>query len=393
MSLACLLSLLVWALPARAALPPPTAPEAWLVTYGPGPVYWQRFGHNAIWLREPGGLDHTFNFGFFDFEQENFLLRFLRGRMLYFAAAVPADREMALYRQEGREIRVQRLDLDDTAYARLRAHLLRHVRPEHRDYLYDYYLDNCSTRLRDALDLALGGAFAERFTAAPAVQNFRDHTRRSTQSDADYYLGLMTGLGLPVDRPISRWDEMFLPAVLAEAAGVMTVRQDGQARPLVTEDRVLFPARQPPPPERPGRTWPLFAAIGLAIVALGALATRLGRVAAVGGFALGWLAITGGLGLGLSALWAFTDHAAAAPNFNLLLLNPLWLLGLAPALRRPVAWLMLFFGIAAVVAAAWPSGQYMADPLALLLPLNLAVAWRLGATSRPARGGPETAVV
>ena len=52
--------------------------EAWLVTFGPGELYFERFGHNAIWLREPAaGLDHTFNFGYFDFEQEDFFLRFL----------------------------------------------------------------------------------------------------------------------------------------------------------------------------------------------------------------------------------------------------------------------------------------------------------------------------
>jgi hypothetical protein len=50
-----------------------SAPEVWLVTYGPGEIYWQRFGHNGIWIRDEGlGLDHVFNFGFFDFEQEGF---------------------------------------------------------------------------------------------------------------------------------------------------------------------------------------------------------------------------------------------------------------------------------------------------------------------------------
>ena len=67
--------------------------EAWLVTFGPGEVYWERFGHNAIWLREPAaGIDHTFNFGYFDFGQEDFILRFARGRMLYFSVAQPAAR-------------------------------------------------------------------------------------------------------------------------------------------------------------------------------------------------------------------------------------------------------------------------------------------------------------
>src|SRR3990170_7731540 len=59
-------------------------PEVWLVTYGPGEIYWQRFGHNGIWIRDSRlGLDHVFNFGFFDFAQEGFLWRFLQGRLLY----------------------------------------------------------------------------------------------------------------------------------------------------------------------------------------------------------------------------------------------------------------------------------------------------------------------
>ncbi|MGD2129968.1 MAG: hypothetical protein PVJ17_11735, partial [Lysobacterales bacterium] len=75
-----------------------STPEVWLVTYGPGQIYWQRFGHNAIWIRDPElGLDHTFNFGFFDFGQEDFFLRFLQGRMLYFSAAQPAREEFASY--------------------------------------------------------------------------------------------------------------------------------------------------------------------------------------------------------------------------------------------------------------------------------------------------------
>ena len=85
--------------------------EAWLVTYGPGEIYWERFGHNAIWIRDAGlGLDHVFNFGFFDFEQENFFLNFLQGRMLYFSAARPAREEFAGYINQNRSIRAQRLD-------------------------------------------------------------------------------------------------------------------------------------------------------------------------------------------------------------------------------------------------------------------------------------------
>ncbi|HET6566239.1 MAG TPA: DUF4105 domain-containing protein, partial [Xanthomonadales bacterium] len=188
----------------------------WLVTYGPGELYWQRFGHNGIWIRDEDlGLDHVFNFGFFDFEQEDFFLRFLQGRMLYFSAAQPAESEFAQYIDENRSIRLQKLALGEEQALLLADFLVREVQPQNRDYLYDYYLDNCSTRVRDALDLALDGRLQQHFTNLAAGQNFRSHTRRLTAGDFWLYLGLELGLGQPVDEPISRWDEFFIPAQLA----------------------------------------------------------------------------------------------------------------------------------------------------------------------------------
>lgn len=371
---------------AQAPLPPPTEPEVWLVTYGPGEIYWQRFGHNAIWLREPGGLDHAFNFGFFDFEQESFLLRFVQGRMRYFAAAVPADQEIDFYAREGRSVRAQRLNLSPESYAALREYLVRHVRPENREYLYDYYRDNCSTRLRDALDLALDGAFRERFQAEPAAQNLRAHTRRSTQLDRAYYLGLVAALGLPIDRDINRWDEMFLPAVLADSVADHRVNLGGEDVPLVLEDRILVTDQVALPPDRPGRTWPIYGGVGLLLVGAVALLARSRRPAAVAGFVYGWLLISGTLGVGLAAAWAFTDHHDAFPNLNLLLLSPLALITLLPGLRRLGGGVLLVSLGGAVIAALWPGGQYLADTLALLGPINLAVGvWLLRAELAPQR--------
>lgn len=356
-------------------LPTPEAPEAYLVTYGPGEIYWQRFGHNAIWLREPGGLDHTFNYGFFDFEQESFLRRFVQGRMLYFAAMVPADREFALYASEGREVRIQRLDLDPPGYARLREHLLWNVQPENRDYLYDYYLDNCSTRIRDALDLALDGALEEQFQAMPATQNYRSHTRRSTQSDGDYYLGLMAGLGMPVDRSISRWEEQFLPVELADSMREVVLEA---GRPLVIEDRVLLAGSVAEPPAVPTARWHLYLFLSAGLVLMAGLLGRLVSRTLADGLALAWLALSGTLGLFLLAIWGLTDHVMAYPNLNLLLFQPMALLGLAGRWRGFAAILILVTLMGAVFVSVFTDIQYLADPLALAGPLNLAVGiWLL----------------
>jgi hypothetical protein len=354
------------------------AAEAWLVTFGPGQIYWERFGHNAIWLREPAeGLDHTFNFGFFDFEQENFILRFVRGRMLYFSVAQPATREFEFYSGQNRSIRAQKLNLSQAQYRRLRDYLLEEIRPENRDYRYDYYLNNCSTRIRDALDLALDGALGERSRALPAQLNFRDHTRRLTQMQFWYYLGLQTGLGQPVDRAVTRWDEMFIPVVVADELAAMTAAHTGP--PPVLEEMVLHSSTAPQPPAVPGEVWPRYLLLGLAITLIGWLSGRFMPPAWLEGLCGAWIMLATTAGLLLAGLWLLTDHAVARPNANLLLFNPLVLLTVIPLLRTAGAALLAGGTAVAWVLLLYPGHQYNLDVLALATPINLAVAthfWR-----------------
>lgn len=356
------------------------ASTAWLVTYGPGEVYWQRFGHNAIWIRDPGrGLDHVFNFGFFDFAQEDFFLRFLQGRMLYFSAARPAQQEFADYIDENRSIRAQRLDLSAPRLEWLTAFLLNEVQPENRDYLYDYYRNNCSTRVRDALDAALDGELSRNFQGRPASQNWRDHTRRLTIADFWLYLGLEIVLGAPVDAPIDRWKEMFIPATLASA--LETLATDGGAtglRPVVAEDVLLFASTASPPPERPRGWWPRYLLSALGVLAIAALLSRWAGPRVARGLARSWLTLGGLAGLAMLFFWFGTDHAVAAFNLNLLVLNPLWLWpAFAPAGRRAGLGVIAAFAAVSLVLLAVPGGQYNADVLAALLPLNLAAGWAL----------------
>ena len=388
-ALMCMVSLVLMSPAVTLAVEPPaalnvpgvsSAPEAWLVTYGPGEIYWQRFGHNAIWLREPErGLDHTFNFGYFDFAQENFLVRFARGRMLYFSLPQPALEEFAMYRRENRGISAQKLNLLPGQYRRLRDYLLNEVQPANREYLYDYYLNNCSTRVRDALDLALEGALSSRFLPVPAAQNFRDHTRRLTAMDFWYYLGLEAGLGSPVDRANSRWEEMFIPGVVAESLGQLSVAGRDGPRPLVSDQHVIFATDASPPPTAPLVVWPRYLLLGLALAALAWLAGRSISRVLFQGLVFSWVLLAGTGGLVLAALWGFTDHQAAGANMNILLFNPLIWIALFPTMRSAGAVLLGAGAGLAIILASIPGGQYNLDVLALAAPLNLgcaSVLWR-----------------
>jgi hypothetical protein len=357
---------------------PEDGKQAWLVTFGPGRQYWERFGHNAIWLREPSaGLDHTFNFGFFDFEQEDFFLRFMRGRMLYFSVAQPAEREFRQYRQDNRSIRVQRLQLTEDQYTRLRDYLMYYIQPENRDYRYDYFLNNCSTRIRDALDVALDGALSKHSQSMPAELSFRDHVRRLTESHFWYSLGLQLGLGYPVDRPISRWEEMFIPSVVADELAALSLSVTATGNPLVVEDGNLVTSSLPSPPEHPSSTWPRYLLFGFLVVAVAWLSNRFMPPVWLEGLCGAWLLISATGGLILAALWFLTDHETSKLNANLLLLNPLVLVALVPRLRRQGAWLLILGAALCTVLLLVPGLQYNLDVFAFLVPINLAVAWRL----------------
>jgi hypothetical protein len=352
--------------------------EAWLVTFGPGEIYFERFGHNAIWLREPAtGLDHTFNFGYFDFEQEDFFLRFMRGRMLYFSVAQVAGREFDYYRQENRSIRAQKLNLTAPQYQRLRNYLLNEILPENRNYRYDYYLNNCSTRIRDALDIAFGGALHARTGQVAAKLNFRDQTRRLTEMQFWYYLGLETGLGYPVDRPVSRWDEMFIPMVVADEIAAMSAETGGNGADLVGLDTMFYTSTLPVPNETPTPVWLNYLLTGLVITALAWLSGKFMPRVWLDGLCRAWVLVNATMGLVLAALWLLTDHAASRDNANLLLLNPLFILILLSGLQRPGAVMLAGGNLLAFILLWFPEHQYNLDVLAIFTPLNLAVAFYL----------------
>ena len=364
----------------------PTVPddgkEAWLLTFGPGEIYFERFGHNAIWLREPAaGLDHTFNFGYFDFEQEDFFLRFMRGRMLYFSIAQPADREFGFYRQDNRSIRAQKLNLTPMQYQQLRDHLLNEIQPENRNYRYDYYLNNCSTRIRDALDIALDGALSARTGQMPAKLNFRDQTRRLTQMQFWYYLGLETGLGYPVDRAVTRWDEMFIPMVVADEIAAMSVEAADAGGPLLEVDTMLFTSSLPVPTVVPTTIWYRYLLLGLLLTGLAWLSGKFMPKVWLRGLCRSWVIVSTTMSLILAALWLLTDHEASSQNANLLLLNPLLILALVPKLQRIAAMILLGGNILALILSLLPAHQYNLDVMALITPINLAVAIYLLRTS------------
>ena len=375
-----------------------TTLRVYLLTMGPGDEVWEKFGHNAIWVHDPGrGTDQAYNYGMFDFRQENFILNFARGRMNYWMEGFDAFITLDHYRMQNRSIWAQELNLTPAQAGAVRDLLEWNQRPENRFYRYDYYRDNCSTRVRDIVDRVLGGALKRATAGAASGVTYRWHSRRLVAdggASLPMYTAINTGLGPAADRPISKWDEMFLPMRLRDEVRALRIRDaGGNLVPLVVREQTVFTASRPPERSGPPRWLLGYLLAGLALAGAIVLLARAARrsVAARAGLALltvPWLLFAGLGGVILLGLWGVTDHAIAYRNVNLFQLSPLALplAVLVPALAFGKRWARRgAVRLALVVAALSVLGlllkvlpwfhQVNGEMVALALPLNCAVAW------------------
>jgi hypothetical protein len=365
-----------------------------LLTFQPGSEYWQRFGHDALLLREStSGEAITYNYGLFDFRQKNFFLNFARGYMIYRVAPNWLANDLPIYAQDGRWALEQKLDLTSEQRSWLRDYLEWITAPEHAEYRYDYFLSNCSTRVRDALDRALGGALRKQLEGRATPATYRSEALRLISPDLPMFIGMDAALGPTADKPIDLWQQSFGPITLMEAVRTVRVKgEDGREHPLVASETRLLEGSTAldPPAAAPSLNRPfLLAGLGLTAL-LVLLATQRRRLAArilTSLLATAMSLTLGVAGLILALLWAFTDHWAGWHNENLLLMNPASLL-LLPAcvlslraqwnpgkVTRSLATVLAVSAVAAALLRLAP-GAYQGNLhwLLLILPIQLGLA-------------------
>lgn len=297
--------------------------EVSLITYGPGAIYWERFGHDAIRVRDRvSGESADFNYGVFNFDDRDFIWNFARGHMRYMIDVVASDDDQRDYIDAGRSVLEQRLALSAAQASNLRAFLLWNLRPENLSYDYDYLTSNCSTRIRDALNLVLGGALQPALTARRAPLTYRGQIDRLMSAQPWLMLAMDLGLGPSADQPLNEWQESFLPMVLAREIRSVTVPDGhGGVQPLVATEREIAANRLKPPDAMPPDLGLPLGTAGLALAAAVLLTkSRLSLVHA--SLQLAFLVLAGCAGTLLLGLWTLTTHHAAWQNTNLLLFNP-----------------------------------------------------------------------
>ena len=379
--------------------------EVFLMTMGPGDAIWERFSHNALVIRDDrAGTEIAYNWGMFEFSQSDFIPRLLRGRMRYWMAGYRSADMIEAYRRVNRSVWLQRVNLTPGQRLELQAHVRETDTEANRYYRYDYYRDNCSTRVRDALDRVLGGRIRAATEGLETGTTYRWHTVRLLGPVLAAYAGIQFVMGNRADEPISVWDEMFLPLPLQRhLEEVRAPTFEGEDVPLLGPAVQIVDARRGPVPGSAPNMLVGFLLTGAVFGGLFALSGWMagrGKQWAAWLLALaagGWSLIVGLLGLALLLSWFFTDHFFLGLNENAFQANPVSLVLSAMLLLAATGRGRVWTGRAAVTVAAlavaglalqlMPSlDQVNGEILALALPAHLGLAWGVLRAWPPAGG-------
>ena len=308
--------------------------DFYLLTAGIGDELANRFGHTGIRVHDNvAGTDVVFNWGKFSFDDPSFGWRFFRGSLVYSMGVRTYENDVRHYFEQNRLLIQDKLNLTLKQKRRLMEKIAWNAIPENRDFPYQYWYRNCSTIPRDYLDEVLEGNVRARYFNEPAGLVFRDYVRKNLGAIAFAVPTLDIFMNGNIDRPITMWEEMFLPMQLRERlAALPSVDDDGNpvaGTRLLIEKNVLVnrPESYESSVINAGLIaflmWlPLIFSVVATFVVKPQMTNRqwIRRAAALG--LMLWGAFAGTYGLILTLNWAFSGHPDGWANVNLMLLWP-----------------------------------------------------------------------
>lgn len=283
-----------------------------LLTCGSGDEIYETFGHTAIRVVDStAGTDMVYNYGTFDGYTEDFELQFMRGKLLYYVTCYPYSVFLQEYAEYHRSIEEQVLQISGGAKQSISNYLKNNARDENKYYKYDFFFDNCATRIRDVFRYALGVKF-KYADVLPKEGNitFRQIINRYFYRTHGERVGVNLLLGSRIDKPMTNLDIMFLPDYLRDGLAGATLK----GKPIVGNTVKVLDGS----PYKPaGFNWVLALTICLALLTMVGLvlpaAKPLGRIMQ---FTI--LFITGLLGCLMLVMWFATDHQGCQNNYNIL---------------------------------------------------------------------------
>lgn len=343
-----------------------------VLTCGPGFEFFESFGHTALRICDSSlGMDYVFNWGIFDFSTDNFYLKFAQGQLPYMLGVTTYERFVWEYARDGRSMYEQTLALTHEEKQILYDSVRKNSLPENKYYSYDFFEDNCATRVRDIIQYSLQN---RKFPTEPA-SNTNLSFRQLFYPYADNFLwwrfGIDIALGSRSDKKASTFDYMYLPENLMDQFDttilVNDIRVLTQSKQTILEE--LCPHSKPTAFSPNMLFWILFALT----VLLSFWEWKKGFYVKV--FDIVLFSAIGILSLLVFYLAIISDHNATKDNLNLLWANPLffWVLIRLRKTNNIVLYILLGC-LAVLILGFWFLPQSFNNafcPICLILELRL----------------------
>ena len=357
-----------------------------LLTCAAGKEIYSLFGHTAIrYENYTQGIDRVYNYGLFDFDTPNFVLRFALGETDYQLGISSYKRFAAEYAYLGRDVWQQTLNLHQAEKEMLVELLDENYRPENRVYRYNFFYDNCSTRPRDMIEKAIAGRidYGKDMDNKATGITFRDILRQYSAGHPWSGFAMDFCMGPKADEPISPRTQMFVPFNLqTDFSHAYIHNKAGDIRPLVVQENKIVKTEARDNNDwtdmfTPMRSaWLLFVIVTCATL----LGIRLRKSFWCMDFVL--FAAAGLAGCIPAFLALFSTHPAVSPNYLLFVFHPLHLLCLPVMLpwvrkKRTSLYMVANFIVLTFFITLWPVIPQRFD--LAILPLALSLLVRSGA--------------
>ena len=314
-----------------------------VITVSPGHDTYSAFGHTAIRIHDPAEVpevDWVFNYGTFSFG-DGFYINFMRGRLHYKLTAAPFDMFKSAYLESGRGMFEQRLNLNPSEVKDVAEYLSWNLQEENSVYRYEFFRDNCASRVIVVLEAALGDKLNT--NCKPDGRTFRDGLRPYIEGSPWTAIGMDFILGPRSDAIMTECGASYIPDDLAKALTRMTINDIPLTSERDREDHLIVDGMwfAGDPEGSPRRHIPLFVSVFLVAI-IGSLKIKdklkggnsdnsRNSVYNIVRFSIAGFAMT--LGILLLLMWLLTDHYDTWGNYNLMWTLPAFVLFIPRSLK------------------------------------------------------------
>jgi len=288
--------------------------EISVLTIGAGSNLNDAFGHNAFRIKDKkNNLDKTFDYGRFNFEAPNFYLNFARGKLNYSIGSSNFKTFLKFYIYQNRTVKEQVLNLSKNEKQLLYNYLLENNKPENKNYLYEFFFDNCATKIKDVLNIISNNNVNFKTPNAFKTETFRTLIHNNLNRNSWESLGIDVALGSIIDKQATVEEHMFLPENINKFFEIATINNT----PLTKNNKTIY-KKKDVIKSNSFFLSPLFimGIIGLLILFITYKDYKNNKQTK-------WLDvtlffITGVIGFIILLLWFATDHSGTHQNYNLL---------------------------------------------------------------------------